>query len=961
MLRAISRATAQATAVAAVALVLLGSTRAAAQTGGTITGVVKDTQGGVLPGATITVRNADSGVTRTAISEGLGDFRVPGLPPGRYNVVAEMPGFETREVKGQTLVIGAELKFELTLGLSGLEENLTVTGVAPVIETTKSEVAQVVTQQQIQTLPVNNRQALTLALLLPGTSQDGTRARKVNANVGAGGGFSSSAFLVDGVSNQQTSAGEPRQDFPQGAIQEFRVNISQAAAEFGGTTGGVVTIVTKSGTNTFTGETFEYFRDKSLNAMNKFEKLAQETTGAPKPPFRRNQFGLSLGGPLVQNRAHFFAAMDFTETDTPFTVSTGKPELYSSVEGVFSNAQYRRMVFGRGDVQISPTQTAFVRWGWERDHITCETCGAGRASFSGSSVDQRRHSLAAGHSWVVGRRSLNEFHFQWAPFMFLQYPPGTSAYTDPTAFPADRFSPMTAVYQFPSMTYGTNTSRVQKETWWEFRDDFSTGFDWGGSHALKFGGASVRGPNQDDSASNSLGTWQFSTDQPFDPNDPSTIAALSKPQLFTASLPQVYRNTKNSWLQAYVQDEYRPGANLTLNFGLRYDLQYDSWNQNMDLSTFPRPLPYIDPKARKDHNNFGPRAGFAYDLRGNGATLVRGGYGRYYRYIFGSFGSEQSNLLQASIRITNPSYPDPYGGRSPLDFASTAPPNINIVSSDIRNPQADAFNMGFSQTLTSNVSLHVDAIYNHTTSDTLTTNINTPDPVTRVRPLPEWGRIVQSAPLGEAKYRALMMRLDKRFADRYMYLVSYTLSKSEGNLGGITQAYNPELDWGPADNDRRHMLVSSGAVLLPGDVTLGAVWTLRSKMPFSALAGTDIDGDSATTDYVPGTSANQGNRSLDLSMVNAWRAQNGRGPIPASQIENNNFNSVDLRASKTFRLHGSQRVEAIAQLFNVFGRDNLLVPGGSGSYVENALSDSFGRILSAQNRQQAELAVRFTW
>ena len=156
------------------------------------------------------------------------------------------------------------------------------------------------------------------------------------------------------------------------------------------------------------------------------------------------------------------------------------------------------------------------------------------------------------------------------------------------------------------------------------------------------------------------------------------------------------------------------------------------------------------------------------------------------------------------------------------------------------------------------------------------------------------------------------------------------------------------------------MLVSSGSVMLPRGVQLGAVWTLRSKMPFSALSGRDLDLDGATNDYVPGTTNNQGNRNLDINAVNAWRAINGLGPISAAQFDSNRFNSVDLRVSKTFPVGASRRIETIFQVFNVLGTDNLLPPGGD-SYVENALSDSFGRILSAQPRQQAEIAVRYSW
>jgi len=156
------------------------------------------------------------------------------------------------------------------------------------------------------------------------------------------------------------------------------------------------------------------------------------------------------------------------------------------------------------------------------------------------------------------------------------------------------------------------------------------------------------------------------------------------------------------------------------------------------------------------------------------------------------------------------------------------------------------------------------------------------------------------------------------------------------------------------------MLVTSGSLMLPLNIQFGAVWSLRSKMPFSALAGKDIDGDGSTNDYVPGTSANQGNRNLDINLVNAWRASNGLGPISASQFSSNRYNAVDLRASKAFSLGSGRKVELVAQVFNVLGTDNLLPPGGD-AYVSNALSDSFGKILSAQPRQQGEIALRYAW
>jgi hypothetical protein len=149
--------------------------------------------------------------------------------------------------------------------------------------------------------------------------------------------------------------------------------------------------------------------------------------------------------------------------------------------------------------------------------------------------------------------------------------------------------------------------------------------------------------------------------------------------------------------------------------------------------------------------------------------------------------------------------------------------------------------------------------------------------------------------------------------------------------------------------------------MVPGSVTVGGVWTLRSAMPFSATAGKDLNGDGSTNDLVPGTTRNSGNRDLNLEAVNAYRALNGLAPISASAIDSNRYNGLDLRATRTFRMSGNKKVEVIAQCFNLFGSDNLLASGGVGGYTGNALSDSFGKILAAGPRQQAEFAVRFAW
>ena len=284
----------------------------------------------------------------------------------------------------------------------------------------------------------------------------------------------------------------------------------------------------------------------------------------------------------------------------------------------------------------------------------------------------------------------------------------------------------------------------------------------------------------------------------------------------------------------------------------------------------------------------------------------------------------------------------------------------------------DTVSIGVSRQLGPDMAINADVVNTKSNAFNASVQINTPRQSSpgiaatpAVRPLPEWGRINQVQSIGWQKYRALLVRLEKRFSQRYQYTVSYTLQKVEDNsfgatsTGTITDFYNQALDAGYGNADRRHSMVASGAYLLPGDVTLGMVWTLRSTAPFSARAGVDLNGDGANTDYVPGTHKGQGNRDLDIGLVNAWRASRGSGPIDPSTISKNDYNKVDARVAKAFTLGGKRRIEASAQIFNLFGRDNL---GGIGSsFQSNALSDTFGQLLTAQNRQQAEIAVRVTF
>ena len=260
----------------------LGTAAAAAAQGeasAVITGVIADAQGGVLPGVTVTLRNVESGTVRTAVTETDGQYRLAGLQPGRYSLRAELGGFAPAEVTNLALTIGLAVQQNLTMALQGITEALTVTAQAPVVETTQTEVASVVTQEQIEMLPIANRQAGSLALLMPGT-QLPTGTRRARPTVGAGGANANlTTSYVDGGQNQIYNSGQEFLEVPQSGIREFRVNISGSSAQYSAV-GGVVLTATKSGTNQFHGEVFEFFRDTSLNAMDKFEQEAHDVRGA---------------------------------------------------------------------------------------------------------------------------------------------------------------------------------------------------------------------------------------------------------------------------------------------------------------------------------------------------------------------------------------------------------------------------------------------------------------------------------------------------------------------------------------------------------------------------------------------------------------------------------------------------------------------------------------------------------
>jgi hypothetical protein len=930
-----------------------------------ITGLAKDSSGAIIPGATVTARNVENGLTRVAVTDGAGEYRLPSLPPGRYSVSTELSGFSTETRPDIVLVIDQTAIINFVLKPATLSETVTVTGESPIVDVTRSDVSTSVSTQQIQDLPVASRRWIDLAMLTPGTSQDNIRGQfyRGNVNVGAGGREYSNGFVVDGVNNTWAEMGEPRQNFKMDAIQEFKVSTSTYKAEYGLATGGLVAVVTKSGTNQVHGSGLLFVRDASITAQESFQ--------ATKPDYRRYQYGGTIGGPIVQDKTHFFFAYEGTQEKQFLTVNARG--LWPQYEGTFASEQTRWTYNTKVDHQLGNGQSLFFRYGAEDEYRPIINAGGTIAVSNSFDFAVPRQSAVLGHTWVINSRALNDARFQYAYAKYEVSPPYSHGDYAPADFTA-RLPLCTPIFAYPSITVGgCGNAQMGPESRWELKDDFSYLMHrWGGSHQWKVGADFSSIPFEGDNTGSPLGSWTFPKDTPYNAADPSTY-----PTSYTNSLP-TYANIPTKTFAAYVQDDWQVRNGLTLNLGLRYDLQEGSFNEDvpgllasiqsklgrdgsfpLDVSVVKQPQP-----GRGDYNNFGPRIGLAWDPQNNGVMNIHAAYGMFYDNNRTLQNFNELTWPQAKqIIITRPTYPDPLGGRSRESFIVAAAPNITVESNDTVNAYAHQFNAGVSRTVTRDIAVTADVSITNRYADRDTVDPNLPDPVTKAKLYPQFARVNFWTSTATNTYRALLLKLDKRLTNRYQFLVSYTLAKAmdtaaTNQLADRYGFYSIER-YGAAD--RRHRLVTSGIVALPKDVMMSVIADFRSSLRFAPSSGLDLNGDGYSIDLPAGVMLGSGCRDMNLDAVNTFRRS--RGLTEVTTIDCPGFANVDLRLSKTFRI-ATYRAEFIAQLFNIFNRANFNTPNTS----VTGGNDTTGRPLFGQSTsllpninapsRQAEFAVR---
>jgi len=946
---------------AAIVLLLSCASAFAQQTTGNVTGRVLDPQGAAVPGVSITAKSAATGFTRTEVSDPEGLYRLPSLPVGIYDITAELQGFTTVVNKGIEVNVAQTVTLDFQMKVAALAETVNVTGSTPLIQTTASGVGSVVDVKRIENLPLNGRQFANLAATVPGVGlsfhSDPTKSTQYAPLVNGGAGRNIN-YQIDGGDNNDDTVGGLLQQFPLEAVQEFNFQTQRFKAEYGRSNGGVLSVVTKSGTNNWSGSAFEYFRDKSMNSLTQTEKLAVlgTTKDATKGDYRQNQFGGSFGGPIAKDRAHFFAAVERTQQDKTQTVNTSG--LFPTQDGVFA-VPYRENLFtGKVTANLNAAQYLAVRYA--RNNNSQPYGAAPNSTFDnwGDSLN-KFNSININHNWVLGGSKLNEVIFQYADFL--------NTIASRSSAPNESFP--------NGVTTGANgntpQSTAQKK--YQIRDDFS----WhvtklgGLGHDFKAGANFINEPRLFITFNTGKGAY-FYSHLTNDKNGPISSVTLSDGDA-GANIPMKQFAT-------YIQDDFRVSDRLTLNVGLRYDYMSgyqldESKNPNFVLVqaagaagklTGLKGLENFGKEPQEDRNNIQPRVGGVFDLRGNGKSIVRAGWG-----IYTDVGYTNSNVLFAAADSTGNGFGQVFnvteaaGIKNPNGtFFTVGQPISNISNQNqvavgafplfgqwidprLQQPYQKQSNVGYSQELDINTVVTVDYV------NSLGRDLNfRPRVNQRIGGGSTVRRLAQIIPTispntngnrptvsrGESEYNALIMSVRRRLSHGVDFTAAYTLQKGistignaadELNTANIQDPNNPFDDprqLGPnATTDARHLINFSATFQLPWGFRVAPIFFFRSALPVNLVDGRDLNLDGDAVDIPakayavdkfnsdPSTLADQ----TSFKEIGACETVNcGRG---YKQTQTN------VRFSKVFNLKGRARVEALGEMFNLF---NSINPSG---------------------------------
>ena len=920
---------------------------------GSISGTVSDDAGGVLPGVTITALNTATGMSRSSVSNPVGHYEIPLLPPGTYSVASELSGFQP--VKYDRIVVNvasdSSVNFKLKQGVS---ESVTVTAAAPLVDTTRSEVSSVVGEKAIENLPTNGRNFIDFVLTTPGVVRD-VRLGDISF---AGQRGTLNSLVIDGVNNDntffgqalgRTGSGRAPYQFSQDAVKEFQVNNNAYSAEYGRAGGAVINVVTKSGTNEFHGTAFDFLRDRKYNANDYINTI--QTPPRVKGPYHFDQYGASLGGPIVPEKHFFFANYDAQRNSIDNLILLGVATSQVPTDAA-SQAGYQKVLALSNTYQKTQNQDVFlIKTDHEiltNDHLSLRY---NRQKFTGGNFENGNSSNALQHtgdslvqtdtlslsnSTILTNSLFNEVRAQYAK----DSEPGKANSADPEA--------QINQNSIRVINIGRNTFSP-RETTIKRHQIADTLTDVIGAHTVK-GGFDV---NQDKILNyfpgNFFGSYVFNSLADFNNGlaasylqafaGPGTTGPITHPDMTEYA--------------AFVHDEWQVNPSLTINAGIRYDFQKIAQPSVRNPDAQLAAAGINTSVVPEDHNNIAPRLGFAWTPATASRTVVRGGYGIFYgRTPAIMIGTAHSNngINVQTLSFTGaliPKYPAIY---TSIPTGVTLPkPTIFAFDPNFQNPKVQQASFGVERGLTNDVAVSV-TYQNVKGSDlprTIDINVSTPTTITvpvfsaasgaqigtssftryTGRPFTNFARILEFQSSANSQYNGLTLDVQKRFSNNWQMRLAYTYSKVKDDKPDATAVVpgtddakyaqdplNLHGDWAPGDNDVPHRVVLSGVWSLDsysqhmggisraifGGWTISGIASWQSGQPYSPVVSTDINNDgNARNDRAPGFARN------------SFR-------LP-SQF------SVDPRLTKDVGLFAGAKLQLIAEAFNLLNRSNVNV------------------------------------
>jgi len=938
----------------AIALLLCAATLSAQQNA-TVQGIVVDESQAVMPGATVTATEISTGAQSIAVAEADGRYRFDNVVPGKYKLRFELQGFGVVELTDVELLVGQNVTVQkVTMKVASLQETVTVTSQAPLVDVTRAQVAGNIDRRQMAELPLQGRNWQELALMVKG----------ITANaVGNTPGVSDDQFQmnIDGqqITQRVAGSGFGQPKMSREAIAEFQVVTNMYDITQGRSTGIQVQAISRSGTNDMHGSTYGFFRSDKFNAADPVRGIVL--------PYSDQQVGFTLGGPIVRDKFHYFASYEYERNPLTAVLT---PTALPSQSWDFPSNTVQKSYLVRGDYQQSSRDTFSLRYQrWESSNPFAITSGGTHPSMAEQDTFYANNTYG---TWthIINNGLMMQVHGGINKFAWFNDPiPSNTQQFFSTPFGVP-------VFQFPTLSLG-GQQNYPNYTW---QDNYQGRLDvnWHkGKHEMKFGGEVQKDRDTKVWDLNRRGTYVFRT--------------LPSAAILQADFPQDAWNNPSAWkidnLLPFLQefdifynkdflvdvprpnyavwfgDNWRATGNLTINMGLRYDLDWAGLdppgvhdvpimiNNGIDNGNFG----YMT--GTRDKLDFGPRGGFAYNVGGNNDLVIRGGAGMFFNFPVSNVTYRQqfyNNSITAAFFPSNKGFTmqNPTGGATLEQIMSgaipTPPQQTTIIAPDYRNPFGLQMTIGFQKQLGPLMAFDVDytdleemrmvrsrdinLFYDPTTGYNL-------DPTKFGRPNPAWAQDQWLTSDGRTQTRNIATSFTRRFSHSFQAGLTYTRTLSmKDNTTGFgyfaNNQFDPNGDWGNSSGLQDNTLRANGIVTLPLNLSVAASYFYGSGSHYNAASSSTPYGKPGTNRLNIGAPI-----TIPTAMLDRWEGDPtiSTGAVwPRNALVGLPLHKVDLRLTSHVKIYNSLKVELLAEVFNVFNRANY------GSYNTTITNASFG-------------------